>query len=344
MLLMDLHTDNGSWHGYAVSYAPSYLSAGLPEPNNYLGEKLFPFVTDTVRKRSGIEAFWHGYLRMREGEQSKFTAYSHLPRYIVNYMGLRNRMAILSETFAHDRFEKRILSNYMLVTSILDYTNKHGREMADLTRKADEKTISMIKEDAGNFSRGVRFDLGQDGDTIDMLIRETRVIEGTESSRRPRFEPTGKIMWTHDVLHLMNFDPVVTAKVPRGYIYPAELTGVTKKLEQHGIILSSIDKKMKLSGDIFRIKSFDQSERESYGGHKTVSLDGEFKEGSMNFPKGSIYVDMAQPLAWLIFYLLEPQSDDGLVFWNYFDDYLTSHKVEKGNLDFPVLKVYEPVN
>jgi len=42
---------------------------------------------------------------------------------------------------------------------------------------------------------------------------------------------------------------------------------------------------------------------------------------------------MAQPLAWLIFYLMEPQSDDGLVYWNYFDEYL-----KKAGVVYPVIK------
>jgi len=83
-LFVDLHTDNGSWHGYAVSYAPAYQTVGHPEPNNYLSENMFPFITKKVRERSGIQVFWHGYLRMREGQQSTFGAYSHLPRYMVN--------------------------------------------------------------------------------------------------------------------------------------------------------------------------------------------------------------------------------------------------------------------
>ena len=202
----------------------------------------------------------------------------------------------------------------------------------------------MIKENAGDFEKGVRFNLSREGDTIDMLIRETIIAEGSENSRRPRYMPTGKIKWTHDVLHLKDFNPEITSRVPRAYVYPAELTGVTEKLQQHGIRLSRLEGNVKLEGDIFRITGFNQNSRESYGGHKTVMLDGEFREGKMNFPKESIYVDMAQPLAWLIFYLLEPQSDDGLVFWNYFDDYLISNEVQNGKLDFPVLKVYEPVN
>jgi len=340
LLFVDLHTDNGSWHGYAVSYAPAYQSVGHPAPNNYLSENLFPYVTKKVRDRSGIQVFWHGYLRMREGQQSTFGAYSHLPRYMVNYMGLRNRMAILSETFAHDRFEKRVLSNYLLVSSILEYSNKHGYEMLDIVSEADKQIIEEVVSQAGK-EKGVSYKRSPNGDTIDMLIRET-VVEGEGRGRK--IHGTGKLLWTHDVLHQKNFDATITSKVPRGYIYPAELKGVTAKLIQHGIKLIETEKKMKLEGEEFRISKFTQSQRTAYGGHNTVKLEGEFVEGIKTCPKGSIYVDLAQPLAMLAFYLLEPQADDGLVFWNFFDDYLINNNVENGKLKYPVLKIYDPID
>jgi hypothetical protein len=47
-------------------------------------------------------------------------------------------------------------------------------------------------------------------------------------------------------------------------------------------------------------------------------------------------VDAAQPLANLIFYLLEPQSDDGLTTWNFFDD-----QIGEGNTIYPVFKYFK---
>jgi hypothetical protein len=39
-------------------------------------------------------------------------------------------------------------------------------------------------------------------------------------------------------------------------------------------------------------------------------------------PAGALKIEMAQPLARLAFYLLEPRSDDGLVDWNLLDEAL----------------------
>ena len=55
-------------------------------------------------------------------------------------------------------------------------------------------------------------------------------------------------------------------------------------------------------------------------------------------PAGSFHVDLAQPMAYLVFYMLEPESDDGLIIWNYFDDYLKKIGVENNNVPYPVFK------
>jgi hypothetical protein len=63
-----------------------------------------------------------------------------------------------------------------------------------------------------------------------------------------------------------------------------------------------------------------------FQGHTEVSLKGAFRSGTITFPEGSLVVRTAQPLSPLVFYLLEPESDDGLTVWNFFDSYLVKGK------------------
>jgi len=334
-LFMDLHTDDGSWHGYMANVAPSFQSAGMPEPANFTMD-LLKDAMHTVLDKSGINIFWHGYLNMRPNEQAIFVAYDHLPRYVANYVGLRNRMGILSEVFPHELFEKRILANYYLLVSVLEYTGGHAKEIKDIIAKADQETIDMIKSGAGKIQRGVTYKLAPEPDQIRMLIRETTPY--TDANGRKRQRPTGNLNWLEKINHSNHFVPVKLATVPRTYIFPAELANVAQKLEEHGIIVKKTDKKIKIDGEEYLISKLTRSDREGYGGHKAVTLEGNFRPVKLAVPAGSYYVDMAQPLAWLIFYLMEPQSDDGLVYWNYFDEYIQKLGAPKGGLTYPVLK------
>jgi hypothetical protein len=335
-LFMDLHTDNGSWHGYMDNVAPAFQSAGMPEPTNFTMD-LLKDAMRSVFAKSGINIFWHGYLSMRPNEQPTFVAYDHLPRYVANYVGLRNRMGILSEAFPHELFEKRILSNYYLLVSVLEYTGNHAKEIKEMLTKADQETIETVISGAGKIQRGISYDLATEPDPIRMLIRET--VPYTDANGRKRQRPTGNLNWLENIKHSNHFVPVKLSTVPRTYIFPAELANVAQKLEEHGIIVKKTVKKVKIEGEEYVISKFTQSEREGYGGHKAVTLEGSFKPVKKLIPAGSFYVDMAQPLAWLTFYLMEPQSDDGLLYWNYFDEYLKKAGVEKGGVAFPVIKI-----
>jgi hypothetical protein len=341
LLFIDLHTDNGSWHGYALNYAPAFLSAGIPSTTGYVSDSIFSSVTRAVLARSGIPVFFHGYMNMRQGEQTTYSTYSHLPRYIVNYEGLRNRMAILSETFAHDSFEKRVLSNYLFLVSVLEYTNSHSRQIKNIVREADAETIKLVSEQAGKLKKGVVYEIAAAEKPIDLLIRETE--EYKDENGRTRRRATGRLAWTQNVKHFNHFEPKVTATVPFGYVFPAELKNVADKLSEHGIKISTLQKKSRIEAELFNISKYTRAQRPSYGNHNTVTVEGNFIAKNAVADAGSYYVDMRQPLAWLIFYMLEPQSDDGLLFWNYFDDYLLPKGVEKGNITYPVLKLMKPI-
>lgn len=341
VLFIDLHTDNGSWHGYTLNYAPAFVTAGMPSTTDYVTRNIFPYAEKAVLERSGIPIFLHGYMNMREGEQTTYSTYSHLPRYIVNYTGLRNRMAILSETFSHDKFEKRVLSNYLFLVSVLEYTCSHSEEMKEVISNADIETIKMISEQGGKLKKGVSYSIAAAPDPIDLLTRETE--EYSDENNRVRRRPTGRLLWINNVRHFDHFEPLISATVPYGYIFPGSLKNVAEKLSDHGIKVTVNDKRLKADGEQFIISRYTRDSRATYGGHNTVKVEGNFISKSMTFQPGSYYVDMRQSLAWLIFYMLEPQSDDGLLFWNYFDEYLLPEGVEKGNVAYPVVKLMKPL-
>jgi len=50
-------------------------------------------------------------------------------------------------------------------------------------------------------------------------------------------------------------------------------------------------------------------------------------------------VSMDSPLANLIFYLLEPESDDGLAYWNLFDDFFDQALSVSESVEYPIFKV-----
>lgn len=54
-------------------------------------------------------------------------------------------------------------------------------------------------------------------------------------------------------------------------------------------------------------------------------------------PRGTYIVRAGQPYGLLAFYLLEPESEDGLAQWSFFDGVLQSHEA------FPVTRITKPM-
>jgi hypothetical protein len=61
---------------------------------------------------------------------------------------------------------------------------------------------------------------------------------------------------------------------------------------------------------------------QAFQGHHVTSVEGRFERREVDVPAGSLVVRTQQPLGRLVFYLLEPESDDGLTTWNFFDSAL----------------------
>lgn len=334
-MLIDMHTTNGTWHGYSLTYAPGAHTAGHKDITYYMRDELFPVVTKKVKERSGLDMYYYG--GYRGFPPTSFSGAPAQPRYITNSMALKNRLSILVETFAHDRFERRILSNVVFLTSVLEYTSSHSQEIIDLLKRVNIEVVQQIKDGAGKMQKGLMFQSVQLGDPVNILAFELE--EYTDNNGRTRRRSNGNKVLIKDVKLMQKSEPTLLATVPAAYVFPAELKNVADKLIQHGVKVLTLEKKNTFVGEEFTVTEFTRRERE-YQKHNMVTIKGEFESKTIKMPTGSYYVDMAQPYAYLIFYMLEPQSDDGLLAWNYFDDYLIKNGIEKKEVAFPVFKVY----
>jgi hypothetical protein len=68
-------------------------------------------------------------------------------------------------------------------------------------------------------------------------------------------------------------------------------------------------------------------------------LDGTFSSVALReFPVGTFFVDMAQPMANAAFYYLEPQARDGFVGWGVLDETLRALGADRGAAAYPIFK------
>ena len=337
-LSMDLHTTNGTWHAYSLTWAPSYLYAGEPAPYYYTNDILLPAITQKLKEEYGLFIGPYGDYNLREGWPLKnFYTYNHHPRYVINQFGLRNRMAILSESFAHERFYQRIYSTYTFVDEILNYFNKHRDEIVQINRASEQQAIKNIVENAGKVKKGVRFKMVPSKQLNG--FRTYDYVNFTKADGNKTLLKTGNVVRYDSITYYGEFKDTVQSTLPRGYIIPAAFSNIVEKLIQQGIKVDTLASNISLSGEVFTIEKFNRAPRK-FEGHFMASAEGSFSAANKIANKGDFKVDMAQPLTNLIFYLLEPQSDDGLLTWNFFDHYLDQQGVGSMAIEYPVFKYF----
>jgi hypothetical protein len=97
---------------------------------------------------------------------------------------------------------------------------------------------------------------------------------------------------------------------------------------------------MTLTVESFKVTELKGQER-PYQGHRLNSVKGEYAQEEKEFPAGTLFIPMAQPLGKVAAYLLEPESDDGLLVWNFFDRNLVP-QWGRGQQVYPVYKLHTP--
>ena len=347
-LIYDGHLMGRVQHGYAIGYVTSTVPAAHPGPRDYVFEKLFPAVREATRRTFGLEVFTHC------GTDNKWPPTVWTPeaamwtteaKFIANAYGLRNRMAILAETPGHESFERRIYSQYALVSGILDYAAAHGQEMREVCRAADESVVASVLEKAGrgdlrNFLAGKYESYGK----VDILMYKERNASGLIPGTSVRAKIAHHMLLPPETVPGVEFlaKPVGTAeaRMPRGYLLPADLEFVVEKLRLHNIRVDVLAKPLSVAGEEFVIGRFVSTPSRGGGGPVTKLEGGFVASASKEFPAGTFRVDMAQPAANAAFYYLEPQAADGFVGWGVFDAYLKARGVEKGGLAYPVHKYF----
>ena len=335
-LLVDLHTSNGTWHGYSLTYAPAYHTAGDAAPSDYTAGVMLPAIRQSIKEKFNLDFDWYGGFDYRDWPPTELRTYHHAPRYLTNNMGLRNRMAILSETFAHDRFYKRVHAANAFVNEILEYANTHAGEIREINRQADARVVEKIANNAGSYQNGVQFEMVALEEPLDLL--SYKYIPYTAADGSQQFVRSSEIVEIKGVQNFNAFKAIKSATVPVAYVFPAELEVLAAKLGQHGIEVSRLGQDQEFGGESFKVTEI---EKQNFvqNNHRNSRLVGAFEPESKDFSAGDYYVAMDNRLANLIFYLLEPEADDGLAYWNMFDDYLERKLENASSVDYPVFKV-----
>lgn len=332
-VIVDLHATNGSYHGYHLTYAPGLNANTDPRIAAFTREKLLPAVRDAMRVRHGFRTFDYGNFTTAdalddeleefapdETRQKVWRTFDGRPRFGTNYAGVRNTVAILSEAYSYLDFEGRVKASEALVEEIMRFVAANSGEVTAIT----SAVADAWRRGTSPAEQGIASALQTFPEPVDVLVGavETTINPRSGKSMRAKVEataiPTSMIVYDR-------FVATATRRVPAEYVVPASANGVAdvaeRKLREHGVEVRRVDKASRRTVEQFVLTQVRQAEQ-AVQGHRATSIAGRFERRDIDVPAGSLVVSTRQPLGGLVFYLLEPESDDGLTTWNLLDSAL----------------------
>lgn len=316
---VDLHTTNGTRHAYHLTYSPPLHPNTPVAIDRFLRDEWLPTVTERIKADHGWDYYYYGNHNPR---RPGWYTFDHRPRFNNNYVGLRNRMAILSEAYAYDTFEDRVMSTLWFVEEILDFARERAAEIRTLVEAADAQSV------VGQ-SLATRADFERSPSEVTILMGEVA------EERHPN---TGEVILRRldvsmptPMFEYGSFRPTAVETAPRTYYVLPSAVDAIDRLRAHGIQMAPAPTGREVQVEQFRIESTSVADN-PFQGRNERTLEGSWEVTRTTLPAGAMAIQMDQRLGRLAFSLLEPKSDDGFANWALLDE-----QIEAGA--YPVLRV-----
>lgn len=354
-LFMDLHTTDGSYHGYALTWSPG-LNANRTPSNGWVQDTVLEQVRARLRSRFQFETYPYGNFRGGNANPTGWDSYESLPRYGTNLNGM-TRFSILSEAMSHDPFLRRIDATYAFVLETVRYFAEHtgelrrhraltaawrpdsvvirGNALASSPSRQDTVLVAITRTDTMPAPDSVAMASAPRPPVITPIIGCSATPTaptgaprgGARSATGPRTELalTGAsrpvLMEVHD-----RFSAVRSEAVPAAYLIDSRHEKVVDLLRRQGVTVERLSRAWIGSVERFVVDTVIRATRANEG-HCSVRVEGTWSNAATDtVAAGSFLVPTNQRFGVLAAFLLEPASEDGYTTWNFFDDALASHQ------------------
>ncbi|MBA3658746.1 MAG: M14 family metallopeptidase [Gemmatimonadales bacterium] len=306
-LFIDLHTTDGSYHGYALTYAPG-LNPNASPSGEFARAVLLPQARERLRRLYRTETFSYGNFRNQEPDSLVlgWETYDARPRFGTNWMALRGRVAVLSEGYSHADFRTRITATRRFVREVLGLAAAATSHIHALTAASDRQRPDSVI---------VRSVLAPP-DTQEVIAELTGAAGAGSDGYAPR-RRTGVFRRIRMPVY-GRFAAARREARPAAYLVPGRLRSVVSLLRAQGIVVERVRTPWRGVVDSFTVDSL--VVEPVFEGHRTVRAEGRWRAGRhVAVSPGTFLIRTRQPLGLLASYLLEPASEDGVVTWNLLD-------------------------
>ncbi|MHC1706745.1 MAG: M14 family metallopeptidase [Bacteroidales bacterium] len=309
---IDCHVTDGADYQYALTYSLENTGSMEKDLTDWQNQNFLRPV-EAKMKESGFPIIHYVAFRNWHDPRSGMASWASPPMFSQGYTAMLNRPGLLIETHMLKDYQTRVTATYEMLRHSIDVVNKESRKLTGLIREADVYTGDKLRlqpfpvsyENSKNDSVMIDF-LG-----IDYTVEKSDLTGGN-------WFKYGDVRKTFKVPFFNKVVPNIKVQLPEAYLVPPEWTEVIAKINLHGIHTSLLQKEIKLKVGSYKFHDL-KYRQNSFEGRQTVTFKCDTIWEERTFPQGTVIVDMNQPKAKIIAYLLEPEAASSLASWGYFN-------------------------
>jgi len=319
-LFIDGH--NGGAFPYNINYqCPSHPGGDL-RITALCDERIFPSVDHALEAEGYLSWYYQA------GSPTRWTVGGTDPRIGRNYGGLANMVGILFESPGGQSMADGVRSGVLAYEAVVDWARANPELLMRTVSDAIEETIVQGSAPSGEIPIEVVY--APEDYSVEYLI-----AVGTGDQREVLRVESDSLMKR----------PVATLSRPRpwAYLVPPEATGAVDLLLDHRILVERLDEPAEAVIHAYTLGDF--SYESAYNHAAAVKLEVEETVTlRMTLPVGTYVVRTAQIQGRVAAHLLEPETRDGVVYWNRMDAWLPKLAItayREGTADAPYFPIYK---
>jgi dipeptidyl-peptidase-4 len=298
LLFIDGH--NGGSFPYNLNYQCASHNAPDPRISQLCDTQIFP----AIDKRMAADNFRSWYYQ--RGNEKEWVVGGSEPRISRNYAAFMNSVGILFESPGGQPMEIGVRSGLLGYKAVADWARANRTVLQETVMRARRDTIAKGEKPGDSVPLAVRYEA--EDKPVDYLIGEG------QGENRKIVEVKGA--------RLMK-KPVTTLERPRPYAYvlPREATEAVALLRQHNIAVEQLTRPTQLNVSAYTVADVTHAPQYNHAAATTVKV-GEVRNLQRTFPAGSYVIRTAQLQGRVAVHLLEPETTDGVVYWNRMDGWI----------------------
>ena len=306
-LYLDLHVTDGADYQYDITMGfvgwEGYY-ARSPAIGRWLDTRFRPAISGALTREGHIPGLYVSGLDDRDPDKGMALG-ADTPRYSTGYGDVARIPTVLVEAHSLKNYRQRVLGTYVLVEAALkligdDAAGVRVAIAADRAARPTETVLRWKPQPEPLY-------------TVDFLgVAHDRYRSPASGRDEVRWLGTP----VTQKMPVFDEEPALTMTLPRAWWVPASATAAIERLQRHGVAFATLTAPRTLSVDMVRLVN----PRIGKADEGRVPLTAGFvhERRRETFPAGSVRVPSDQPLAVLAAQLLEAESPDGVLAWNFF--------------------------